>query len=319
MLAIFFFLGRNLYRNWNQLISYSWEPKVSLLALSLFLMVGGGLLVALGWSFVLRSLGERVSHPRILRIYYLSEMSKYLPLKIWPLVGRVFLAGKEGVPKVITFASVGGMMILLLVSAIVMVVATLPFWPKLEEAGRHLYLLILLPLGLLALHPRVFQPVVSGFLKQTKRLAGEIQRRPRKIPRIFKAPAVWILEKLSRADALLKIDIRYRRILLLVLYWCGLWILKGLSTFYLLRAVYHEPLPPFSWFILSGIMAISWVVGVINPFTPAGLGVTELSLTILFSSLFSIGAGIATAIAIFIRVWGLIAELICVGITFKMK
>jgi hypothetical protein len=289
-LAIFYFLGRNLVLNWRELVSYRWRPDISFLALSLLLTVGGGLLVALGWSFILRSMGQMVPHPRTLRIYYLSELAKYLPGKIWTAVGRVFLLEKEGVPKVVTIASVGTMLIVLTVSGVLVVLLTMPLWPSRELAGgaKFLYLLVLLPAGLILLHPRIFDPVLNWFLRKVEHIT-------------------------------LPVRLKYGNILLLVGYWCGLWLIKGVATFYLLRAIYRQPLPAYSWLIFPGVMAISWVVGTLSPFTPAGLGIAELSLVVLLGSLFGMEAGFATAFAILSRVWAIITELICVALTCRLK
>jgi len=126
------------------------------------------LLVALGWSYILRVMGQRVPHPRVLRIYYLSELAKYIPGKIWTAVGRIIMLQKEDVPKVVTAASVGAMLIILAVSGGLTVLLTLPAWPSLdvETHTRMLYLLLILPIGLLILHPRIFEPGLSWLLKK---------------------------------------------------------------------------------------------------------------------------------------------------------
>jgi hypothetical protein len=285
--VICFFLGKNLYLNWSKLISYSWEPNLWLLALSLFLMIACGLLVAVGWNFILKSMGQRVSHLRILRIYFFSELGKYLPGKIWTIVGRTLLAQRAGVPKVMTVASIGIMLGIMVVSGILVTLLTLPVWPTLEETGNFWYFIFLVPLVLLALHPRIFDPVLN-----------------------------WGLRKFENLE--LKVSLRYRDILSLVLYWGGLWILKGIATYVLLIAVYHEPLPSYALISLIGMVAITWVAGTFS-FFPAGLGITEFGIAVLFQSLLGVDLYLATAIAVFIRVWGIIAELICIGLTCRFK
>jgi uncharacterized membrane protein YbhN (UPF0104 family) len=285
--SICFFLGRNLYHNWSKLVSYSWDPNLWLLALSLFLMIVCGLLVAIGWNFILRSMAQRVGHLKVLRIYFFSELGKYLPGKIWTIVGRALLAQKAGVPKVMTVASIGVMLGIMVVSGILITFLTLPAWPTLEETANLWYFVFLVPVVLLALHPRVFDPIVN-----------------------------WVLNKFSNIKE--KVSLRYRDILAIVFYWVGLWMLKGLATYVLLIAIYHDPLPPHAWLSLTGMVAITWVVGTIS-FLPAGLGVMEAGIVVLFQSLFSIDLYLATAIAVFIRVWGIFAELICIGLTCRLK
>jgi uncharacterized membrane protein YbhN (UPF0104 family) len=294
--AIGYFLARNLVGlDWAAFSQSLVQANRWFLALSMIMTVGGGLLVALGWGFILRALGQKILHGEILRIYYLSELAKYVPGKIWTAVGRVMMLEKKGVPRLITIASVGVMLIILAVSGVLVSLATLPLWPSLEVAGdsRLVILLVaLVPIGLAALHPRIFQPVLN-----------------------------WFLRKVEHVEA--KVNLRYSSILLLVLYWCGLWVIKGTATYFLLTILPDEifaahPLPAYGWLLFSGIMAVSWILGTISPFTPAGLGIAELSIVVLLESLFSIPVGYGTIFAVFIRIWSVVAELICVGITFRL-
>ncbi|MEA1928079.1 MAG: lysylphosphatidylglycerol synthase domain-containing protein, partial [Candidatus Auribacterota bacterium] len=257
--VIFYFLGRNLVDlDWDNFLVSLKEAEVGLLVLSLVITVGGGLLVALGWGLILRILGQKVPLPAVLKIYYFSELAKYVPGKIWTAVGRVVMLEKRGVPRLITLASVGVMLIILAVSGVLVAVATLPLWPNLESAGEYqagLLLLLLVPVGLVLLHPRIFDPVIN-----------------------------WFLRRIEHTE--FKVELRYPHILLLVLFWCGLWLLKGVATYLLLTVLPDNILdpaafPPFPWLLFSGIMAISWIVGTISPLTPAGLGIAELSIVIL--------------------------------------
>jgi len=293
LVVIGYFLVRNLVDlDWRAFSRSLVQANRWILALSMILTVGGGILVALGWGFILRALGQKIPQGGILRIYYLSELAKYVPGKIWTAVGRVMMLEKKGVPRLITIASVGVMLIILAVSGVLVALATLPLWPSLEVAGdsRLVILLVaLVPIGLAALHPRIFQPILN-----------------------------WFLRKVEKVDV--RVNLRYTSILLLVLFWCGLWIIKGTATFLLLTILPEDiftahPLPPYSWLLFSGIMAVSWILGTISPFTPAGLGIAELSIVVLLESLFSIPAGYGTIFAVFIRIWSVVAELICVGIT----
>ena len=287
VVVIAFFLGRNLYTNWNQLISYPWDLNYAFLGCSLLLMITCGLLVATGWNLILRVMGKHVPHPQTLRIFFLSELGKYIPGKIWTVMGRMVLAEKEGVPKIVTAASIGTQLIIQVISGLSIVLLTLPYWQEKEVPGRMYYIFALLPLGLLCLHPRVFNPILS-----------------------------WVLKKFKKVS--FKPELKYGQILLLVLYWILLWGIKGMGTYMLIQAVYHQHLPPHALINTVGLVALSWVVGTLSFIAPAGLGVTEVIMVYLLGSLLSIDIGLATAIALFNRVWGVTAELISIGLTSKL-
>jgi hypothetical protein len=250
-------------------------------------MIGCGFLVATGWNFILRSIGGKIPYPRLLRIFFFSELGKYIPGKIWAVMGRIMLSKKEGVPKLVTAASVGTQLIIQVISGMLIVLVTLPFWPALELPGRFYLIFLFIPVGLLGLHPRIFNPVLS-----------------------------WVLKKFEKVT--LEIKLKYSRILLIVFSWGFLWMVKGAATFVLIKALYHSPLncgaaelPNLTALLITiGLVTLSWVAGTLSFVAPAGFGVTEALVVLLLGSLFSIEAGIATAIALFDRVWGIIAELL---------
>ncbi|HPJ72564.1 MAG TPA: lysylphosphatidylglycerol synthase transmembrane domain-containing protein, partial [bacterium] len=235
--AVAFFLGRYLYRlDWTRFWKELSGASPGGLVLSMGLTVLGGLLVAWGWSFILRSLGSFVPHRAAVRIYFLSEMAKYIPGKIWTAVGRAVMLEKWSVPKTVTVSTVGIMLIVLAASGVVVALLSLPFWPSLDAAGISTgffpVLFLLLPAALILLHPRVFDPVLN-----------------------------WFLRRIERVDA--PVHLHYGRTVLLVLYWTGLWLIKGLATWILLAAIFPLPrVPPLPWLSLSGVMAVSWIVGV---------------------------------------------------------
>ncbi|MFH1038193.1 MAG: radical SAM protein [PVC group bacterium] len=285
--VVVFFLGRNLYSNWSQLISYQWNPNFAFLGSSLLLLITCALLVATGWNMILKIMGQQVPHPNTLRIFFLSELGKYVPGKIWTIMSRMLLAQKEGVPKVVTAASIGTQLIIQVISGLLAVLVTLPFWQEKEVPSRMYYIFFLLPVGLICLHPRVFNPVLS-----------------------------WIIAKFKKVT--IKTDLKYSQILLLVLYWAFLWGIKGMAAYMLIQAVYHQHLPPHALINTVGLVSLAWVVGTLSFIAPAGLGITEVVMVYLLGALLSIDVGIATAIALLNRVWGIMAELICIGLTAKL-
>jgi len=291
--VIGYFLVRYLLElNWGSFFSRLAGASPASLALSMLATVAGGLLVALGWSLILRILGQRVPHPVAVRVYYLSELAKYVPGKIWTALGRAVLLEPWGVPKVVTISTVGIMLIVLSSSGVTAAVLSLPFWPSLELRGVSPWLyplvLALLPVGLAALHPRVFDPVLNWFLRK--------------------------VEKVSEP-----VHLAYGSTVLLVLYWTGLWLIKGTATWILLDAIFVIPHPPpLPWLILSGVMAVSWIVGVISPFTPAGLGIAELSIALMLPVIFGLDQPSAAAFAFLCRLWALLADLLCVGVALAL-
>ena len=278
--VIFYFLARNLYINWNKIAEYNWRINYYFLVFSWLLSVGGGFLIALGWNLILRVLGGRLSHKRALKIFFITDLAKYIPGKVWTMVGKVYMCKEEGVPVAVTSTSVVIQPLIQVISGLLIFLLSLPFWTKTSDFMNNLYFLFfLIPVGLLFLHPA-----------------------------IMAKPLNFVLRKLKQKP--IELNMKYSHILLILLLWCGLWVLTGI-TFYLLIISVH-PFPLLNLPVTIGIFAIA---GVSQFLTPSGIGVLEGMLTVLLGLYFPIP--VAILIALLVRVWKTVSELVCVAITVK--
>ena len=278
--VIFYFLARNLYINWNKIVQYDWRINYYFLVFSALLSIGGGFLIALGWNLILRVLGGRLNHRRALKIFFITDLAKYIPGKVWTMVGKVYMCKEEGIPVSVTSTSVVIQPLIQVISGLLVFLLSLPFWTKTSDFMNNLYFFFpLIPLGLLFLHPAIM----------TK-------------------PLNFVLRKLKQKPIELKI--KYSHILLILLLWCGLWILTGITYYFLIISVHPFPLSNLP--VTIGIFAIA---GVSQFLTPSGIGVLEGMLTVLLGLYFPMP--VAILIALLARVWKTVSELICVAITVK--
>ena len=278
--VIFYFLARNLYINWNKIVQYDWRINYYFLVFSALLSIGGGFLIALGWNLILRVLGGRLNHRRALKIFFITDLAKYIPGKVWTMVGKVYMCKEEGIPVSVTSTSVVIQPLIQVISGLLVFLLSLPFWTKTSDFMNNLYFFFpLIPLGLLFLHPAIM----------TK-------------------PLNFVLRKLKQKPIELKI--KYSHILLILLLWCGLWILTGITYYFLIISVH-----PFSLSNLPVTIGIFAIAGVSQFLTPSGIGVLEGMLTVLLGLYFPMP--VAILIALLARVWKTVSELICVAITVK--
>jgi hypothetical protein len=290
LLVIAFFIGRSVWESRAQVREAVLHIDAGLTVLSAFLMIACGVLVAMGWNFILAALGNRISHLRMVRVYFLSELGKYLPGKLWTPMSRILMAERAGIPKVMAVATMGTQMVIQIISAMLAVMLTLPFLPLLsgELSRKLLYFAVIIPAGLIALHPRIFNPILN-----------------------------WLLARVSKVS--LQARLQYRFILLIMLYWTSLWFLRGFSVFVLLKAMYHGPLPASAPIGCVGVSTFSWLTGMLAFLVPAGLGVAEGMNAELFKLLFGIEFGVAATIAIFGRLLGMAAEMITIAGIYCLK
>ena len=280
IVIIFYFLGKNLYVNWNKIAEYDWSMNYYFLTSSFLLLIAGSILMGIGWNLILRALGARLSYKRALKIFFITDLAKYVPGKVWTLVGKVYLCAKEGIPVAKTSASVVILPLIQVVSGMLIFLASLPFWTKTSDFMNNLYFLFpLIPIGLILLHPA-----------------------------IMIRPLNFVLTKLKQKPV--ELNIRYRDILLILLLWCGFWALVGVTYYFLVVSVSFFPV---SWLpVAIGIFAIA---GVSQFLTPSGIGVLEGVLTVLLGLYLPVH--IAILIALLARVWKTMGELVSVAITSR--
>ena len=98
-IAIVFFAGRSLARNWDGLRAQplDWRVDPAWLLLSAFLVwVMYALLIA-AWRAMLRAWGQRLDPWSAARIWTVSSLGKYLPGKVWAVAGMAVMSQRAGV------------------------------------------------------------------------------------------------------------------------------------------------------------------------------------------------------------------------------
>lgn len=204
-----------------------------------------------GWGFIAGAI----------RVWLLSMITRYIPGNIWHILSRVAMADMLGVEKtqVLTSASIEQVMTIL--GALALVGITLPFWgivPTLES-----WLLLLLPIGMLLLHPRIMGGVLGW--------AAVRLRRPELAWHYTYLDIIWLLLDYTIATL-------WASLSLYVLLW-------GLTPV----SLSHMPL-------VVGASALAWVVGYLSFLTPSGLGVREAALVALLAQIYPVPVAIVASL-----------------------
>jgi len=98
VLGIFYFLGKNLYLGWDQIDVKTLDLNYAVLSLSFAVLILYFFLNAFGWIIILNKLGVGIKCFKAIKIIYYSNLGKYLPGKVWAIIGKIYLAEKEGLP-----------------------------------------------------------------------------------------------------------------------------------------------------------------------------------------------------------------------------
>jgi hypothetical protein len=205
-------------------------------------------LTGMTWRAILADLGSRLPLPASARVFFVGQIGKYVPGSLWPVVVQAELGRDHGVARRRSAAATLVLILLSAFSALVVVLASLPFVPAVAGNGFGWTLLLVVPLVVL-LHPRV----LGRLLDRVLRLVG---RPPLGEWTSLRGTAValgWALAS---------------------------WACAGLQVFFLSISMSA----PRAWHTLAlaiGAYALAWAVGLIVVFAPAGAGAREVALAAL--------------------------------------
>jgi len=271
------FFVATLAARWNDVISLKWRLEPGLFTAATVLLALSYGLVAWLWGLALR----RAAGTRLVagaRIWFLSNLARYVPGNVWSYVGAVELARREGVARRTTLAVMALTQVL---SVGVALAAGLPV--LLAERAR---------LGRPALLGAVVVVAVAGLaVLFRRRLLGLARRRLPGFDPAELAPSAGTVAWLVAGYA-------------------AYWVVTGLAFAALVASLY--PLAAGDVPLVVAAYAAAYAAGFLALLTPAGLGVREGVLVIALTPV--LPAGPALDVALVSRVWMMLVELAGAGI-----
>ena len=262
------------------LLASVWQQRAgladALVRISPWVVAASGALalLALGvsmmaWRALLIAAGHRLPLATAARLYFLTQIGKYLPGSVWAVVAQMELGREFGISAAASgVAAVLNLVIGILTGVVVGLVGLLLSG---GSASDYWWLLLTLPGLLLVLQPVVIRKAVTLILRVTRRPVVALDLQGRGIV----AAAGWSLL---------------------------IWLFFGLHVHVLAAAVGN----PGGIQRSVGAYALAWVVGFLVFFAPAGAGARELSLVLLLSP--PLGRPEALAVAVLTRVIGIVAD-----------
>ena len=271
------FFVATLAARWNDVISLKWRLEPGLFAVATVLLALSYGLVAGLWGLALhRAAGTRLVAGA--RIWFLSNLARYVPGNVWSYVGAVELARREGVARRTTLA------VMALTQALSVGVA----------------LLVGLPV-LLAERARLGRPALLGALVVA---AGAV------LAAVFRRQLLGLARR--RLPGLDPADLTpsAATVAWLVVGYGAYWAVTGLAFAALVASLY--PLAPGDVPQVMAAYAAAYAAGFLALLTPAGLGVREGVLVVALAPV--LPAGPALVVALVSRLWMMLVELAGAGI-----
>jgi glycosyltransferase 2 family protein len=219
------------------------------LAVAAVLVLAGTVAMGMSWRALLADLGSPLPARPAARVFFLGQLGKYLPGSVWPVVAQAELGRDHGVPARRSATAAMLTLAISLVASLVVAAATLPLATP-AALRRYGWAFAAVPVLIVALHPRVLNPLVAT--------AFRILRRPAPTERLT-------LAGIGRAAA-----------------WALLaWVLYGLQVAVLIGDL--GATGPRAVLAATGAFALAWSVGFLVVVVPAGAGIREGVLTVALS------------------------------------
>jgi glycosyltransferase 2 family protein len=254
------YVGRSVAQNWNSYRSLriALELRPGWLAISFGSLAVVSALQIESWRIILRGWAQRLRFLAAARIWFLANLGRYVPGKVWSVAGMVVLAEQEGVARWASAAAAVAVQAIGIGTAAVLVTAATP----------HAYSALQMAAALILAAGTVGMLGWKGALPRIGRMVGaSAEWRALPLGAVLGGSAVTLLG------------------------WCvygfAFWALgRGLG----LPAAL--PLPQ-----AAGVFALGYIVGLLALFAPGGLGPREFMFQALLTPYLGVGGAAALTIA----------------------
>jgi len=279
-LLVFAFLGWALVDGWAAVSEYDWTLDPAELALGCAVLAVFYLCSGIGYGAIQDSLHHPGPPARVtLSIWARSLLGRYVPGNVLMVLSRVVLAYERGVPRRISVAATVYEQLLTVGVAAAGAVVFVAVYESDDGSDARLWLLALVPLGLICLHPRIFGPLTTWVLRKAGR-----EPLPRLIPT---GPLVALLGWYAATAGLLSI---------------GIWLVVRSA------AGTEAGGPGFVGLAFLLSFAVSMVVFIF----PSGLGVREGAFALALAQ--NVPTGVAVALSVGARLVLTVVELVVISI-----
>jgi len=286
VIAIFTFLGKMVWDNWIQVRDASFSLQPFPFILSTLLFAFSYFIQIWAWYFITLKLDIALSFKKTLEGWLYSQLGKYVPGKVWILLGRFTFYQSQGKSKkAISIALYFETITIIMAAGIISFVALIFFKEgRLFLSGTTFgWVIFLLIVALIVLHPQVLQKIFN-----------------------------WILIQFKKEP--ISLSLSYSDILWVLMICILSWIIGGIGFYLFVQSVFS--VSPSHILFLTGALAFSSTLGLIALFAPSGLGVREGVLVYLLSYLMP--GSVAVVISVLTRIWITLIEIGLIGMIYLL-
>lgn len=272
--ATAYWLGRLIAGNWAELRRFDWRIDVPLLAASVVALTGVLALGVWGWGLALRHFEHpRVRTAELQRIWFLGNLARYVPGKVFQFVAVAQLSRASGLSSAVILTSLLVHTGMALLGAGVVAAWTLS-GGILEGVDPRAAAVAAIAVAVLGVHPAFLNRLLAV------------------VPRLLKRDTIRWKARWIDGIALVALAVAN-------------WALYGVAYHLFVAALADVP-----WRLLpqmAGVNALSFLIGYASPL-PGGAGLREVAMTELLRPY--LPDGVAAVLAIASRLWTIAAELL---------
>jgi hypothetical protein len=241
-LLIFGFLVLTVIDQWAEIQDRGVHFHALWLIPAFIVLIAFYALSALGWDLILRFLGYRLGVGRAQVAWGQPILARYVPGSVLFVLGRILLSERSGVPRRLTLASIAYEQAISATSAVAIAAYFFISHPDLEGEPLRWAVLLVIPVAITLLHPRVFGPLANRVLRAFGRES---------------LPAV----------------ISMRGILILLVFYALNWGVISVGVWCVARSV--SSIPASEILTVGSAQAVGYVAALVTLVAPAGLGVRD--------------------------------------------
>jgi glycosyltransferase 2 family protein len=285
--AIFAFLGKMVLENWAKVreTSFTLDPLCFAAACSVFVL--GYAIQVWAWYLITLKLGMAIPIGATLEGWFYSLLGKYLPGKIWFVLGRFYFYESRGKPRETITMAIYFETLTLTIAAGLLFLAAMLFFEEVRPfySGKQMgWLLFLFAGAFVFLYPPLLQKMLN-----------------------------WVLIRLKREPV--RLTITYKDLLWILAICVVAWMVGGFSFYLFINSIYAVSSKYILY--LTGALAIACFLGLIVLLAPSGLGVREGVLVYFLSSV--VPPPVAVILSVLSRVWMTFIEIGMIGVVYLLS
>ncbi|MBD2006530.1 MULTISPECIES: lysylphosphatidylglycerol synthase transmembrane domain-containing protein [Cyanophyceae] len=302
--ATLFFLAKALKDNWREVAAIhitgnGWACLAIAFLITLLAHTWSGWV----WSWILQSFRQPVQPRWVIQVYLKTNLAKYLPGNVWHYYGRIVAVTSHG-------GSLGAATLSVVLEPLLMVAAALLIALIGSQAQNWGLQVLSLAVVLLGVHPRILNPLMQLASKLKGKRKVEQPTSPQAEEIGFPAPNQE--SPIQQKETSFRLE-RYP--LLPLLGEIGFLLLRGTGFLFVMQALVATNSSQIP--MLLSAFSLAWLLGLVVPGAPGGIGVFEATALALLRQQFS-PAILISVVALF-RMVSILAEVAAAGLASLVK